>query len=109
MGFYAPSKKMPEVKVRRVISKALNETGKLETYQVVPCFVLPYMTGYAWELEPGLCLHLKDQVPCDGLVYVFGKDESYWYRLRNTAAGTVRMPILPQQWERAVSRERRSA
>lgn len=81
VGFCELSKKLPEVKVRRVRTKAVNEAGRTETYQVVPCFVLPYMTGYAAEVEKALLLHFKYEVPCDGLVYVFGKDESYWYRL----------------------------
>ncbi len=79
VGFCEPSKKMPEVQIRRVRTKAVN--GKTETYQVVPCFVMPYMTGYTAEVEKALFLHFKYEVPFDGLVYVFGKDESYWYRL----------------------------
>jgi hypothetical protein len=77
VGFCEPSKKMPEVKVRRLRTKTVNR----ETYQVVPCFVMPYLTGYVTEVEKALFLHFKYEVPFDGLVYVFGKDESYWYRL----------------------------
>ncbi len=79
VGFCEPSKKMPEVKVRRVRTRAVN--GKAETYQIVPCFVMPYMTGYTAEVEKALFLHFNYEVPFDGLVYVFGRDESYWYRL----------------------------
>jgi hypothetical protein len=79
VGFCEPSKKMPEVKVRRLRTRAVS--GKTETYQVVPCFVMPYLTGYTAEVEKALFLHFKYEVPFDGLVYVFGKDESYWYRL----------------------------
>lgn len=81
IGYCEASKKMPEVKLRRVRTKARNEAGKYETYQVVPCFVMPYMTGYTEEVEKALFLHFKYEVPFDGLVYVFGKDESYWYRM----------------------------
>jgi hypothetical protein len=79
IGFCEPSKKMPEVKVRRLRTRAVN--GRAETYQVVPCFVMPYMTGYTAEVEKALFLHFKYEVPFDGLVYVFGKDESYWHRM----------------------------
>lgn len=81
IGYCEASKKMPEVKIRRIRTKARNEEGKQETYQVVPCFVMPYMTGYTAEVEKALFLHFKYEVPFDGLVYVFGKDESYWYRM----------------------------
>jgi hypothetical protein len=79
VGFCEPSKKMAEVKVRRVRTKAVN--GQTETYQIVPCFVMPYMSGYTAEVEKALFLHFKYEVPFDGLVYVFGRDESYWYRM----------------------------
>lgn len=81
VGFCEASKKLPELKVRRVRTRAVGENGQTETYQVVPCFVMPYMTGYTAEIEKALFLHFKYEVPFDGLVYVFGKDESYWYRL----------------------------
>jgi hypothetical protein len=84
MGYCEPSKKKPEVKVRRLRTKAVK--GKAETYQVVPCFVMPYMTGTTAEVEKALFLHFKYEVPFDGLVYVFGKDESYWYRLTQSLA-----------------------
>jgi hypothetical protein len=87
VGYCEPSKKMPELKVRRLRSRAVN--GKTETYQVVPCFVMPYMSGYTMEAEKALFLHFpvvsgangKYEVPFDGLVYVFGKDDSYWHRM----------------------------
>jgi hypothetical protein len=85
IGYCEPSKKMPEMKVRRVRTRAVN--GRAETYQVVPCFVMPYMTGYIAEVEKALFLHFKYEMPFDGLVYAFGKDESYtltgtgWHRM----------------------------
>ena len=59
IGYCEQSKKMPEVKLRRVRTKAKNEGGKTETYQIVPCFVMPYMTGYTAEVEKALFLHFK--------------------------------------------------
>ena len=41
IGYCEPSKKMPEVKLRRIRSKKKNAEGKQESYQVVPCFVMP--------------------------------------------------------------------
>jgi len=75
IGFCEQSKKMPELKIRRI---KLKDDG--ETYQIVPSFVMPYMTGYTADVEKALYLHFKYEVPFDGLVYVFGKDVSYWYR-----------------------------
>ena len=75
IGFCPESKKMPDVKIRRI--KLKNDKAP---YQVVPSFVMPYMTGYVKDIEKALYLHFKYEVPFDGLVYVFGKDVSYWYR-----------------------------
>lgn len=41
VGYARVSKKMPEVKLRRIRTKAKNELGKTEDDQVVPCFVRP--------------------------------------------------------------------
>jgi len=75
IGFCEQSKKMPELKLRRI---KLKHDG--ETYQVVPSFVMPYMTGYVEDIEKALLLHFKYEVPFDGLVYVFAKNVSYLYR-----------------------------
>jgi hypothetical protein len=39
------------------------------------------MTGEVSEVEKPLFLHLKFGVPFWALSYVFGKDDSYWYRI----------------------------
>ncbi len=49
-------------------------------YQVRPDFVLPYMVGLTDEVEKALYLK-RFGVPFDALAYVFGRDDSYWYRL----------------------------
>jgi hypothetical protein len=69
------SSKMPEVPIRRI---RLPRTG--EVYRVVPSFVLPYMTGYAADVEKALFLR-RFGVPFWGLAYVFGRDDMYWQRL----------------------------
>jgi len=70
-----PSKKMPEVSTRRI---RLKETDII--YRIVPSFVLPYMTGYAADVEKALFLR-RFGVPFWGLTYVFGRDDMYWQRL----------------------------
>jgi len=69
------SKKIPEVCTRRV---RLKTTGTV--YRIVPSFVLPYMTGYAADVEKALFLR-RFGVPFWGLTYVFGRDDIYWQRL----------------------------
>ena len=80
-GFCDESKKMPEVKIRRISTAGTNEQGKRECYQVAPSFVMPYMTGYTEEVEKALYLYFKQGVAFSGLVYAFGKDEMYWFRM----------------------------
>lgn len=70
-----PSRKMPEVPIRRI---RLPRTGAV--YRVVPSFVLPYMTGYVADVEKALFLR-RFGVPFWGLSYVFGRDDMYWQRL----------------------------
>jgi hypothetical protein len=74
---------------------------KGEVWTVHPGFVMPYMTGYTEEVAKALYLR-KYGVPYDGLVYVFGRDESYWYRLETqfgrksivaTTVKTVEIPV----------------
>jgi hypothetical protein len=69
------SSKMPEVPIRRI---RLHHAG--EVYRIVPSFVLPYMAGYAADVEKALFLR-RFGVPFWGLSYVFGRDEMYWQRL----------------------------
>jgi len=80
-GLCDESKKMPEVKIRRIRATEVNEQGKKECYQIVPSFVMPYMTGYTEEIEKALFLHFKHEVAFSGLTYVFGRDEMYWFRM----------------------------
>ena len=81
---------------RRIQCKA---TG--ESFQIRPCFILPYMTGQTKDVEKALFLR-KFGVPFHALAYVFGKDPMYWYRLevslgRNSIVGTtLRQGALPE-------------
>jgi hypothetical protein len=71
------SKKLPQLQLRRLKLRASQEV-----FTVRPAFVLPYMTGHTVEVEKPLFLR-RWGVPYWGLVYLFGRDEAYWYRLEN--------------------------
>ncbi|MDQ3398533.1 MAG: hypothetical protein M3511_12340, partial [Deinococcota bacterium] len=45
-GFCEESVKMPEVRIRRICLRKRDEHGRPQVFQVVPCFVLPYLTGH---------------------------------------------------------------
>lgn len=79
-GLSRPSVKMPEVRVRRISLLPAEEQGRQIVYRVVPSFVMPYMTGYADEVEKALFLR-RFGVPFWALTYVFGRDDMYWQRL----------------------------
>lgn len=80
-GFCEESVKMPELRIRRICLHERDERDSVQVFQVVPSFVLPYMTGEVSEVEKPLFLHLKFGVPFWALTYVFGKDDMYWYRV----------------------------
>ena len=71
-----------------------------EVWTVHPSFVMPYMTGYTDEVAKALHLR-KYGVPYEGLVYVFGRDENYWYRMetqfgrKSIVATTVKTAEIP--------------
>ena len=76
-GWTDPSKKMDGKQFRRI--RLQNET-KL-AYTVMPCDILPYLTGTVSEVEKALFLKTFG-VPDWALTYVFGRNDSYWYRLQ---------------------------
>lgn len=82
------SKKLPEIRLRRIKLNADDEV-----YTIRPSFVLPYMVGYTDDVENGLLL-LNFGVPYWLVTYVCGRDDMYWQRLemsfgRNSLAGTT--------------------
>ena len=79
-GLMRPSAKLPEVQVRRNSLTTPDEEGKQQVYHVVPSFVMPYMTGYADDVEKALFLR-RFGVPFWALTYVFGGDDMYWQRM----------------------------
>ena len=50
------SKKMPEVRVRRIKLKQPDATGKDQVLTIAPSFVMPYMTDYTDEVADALFL-----------------------------------------------------
>jgi hypothetical protein len=75
-----PSVKMPKVQLRRIRLKAPDENGCRPVFTIASSDVMPYMTGYTDEVEKPLFLR-RFSVPFWGLSYVFGRNDSYWYRL----------------------------
>jgi hypothetical protein len=87
------SKKMPGIRLRRIKVVSADSPLEEDVFTIRPAFVMPYMTGYTTEVEKALFLR-KWAVPPWALAYVFGRDESYWYRLenrfgRNSIVGTT--------------------
>ena len=100
-GFVSASKKMPEVRLRRIRLK-VKSADNCGVYTIAPSFVLPYMRGYTDEVEQALFLR-RFGVPYWALSYLFGRNDMYWYRLerslgRNSVVGTTvrKADNLPQ-------------
>lgn len=92
-GLRQQSIKMSDVKLRRICLNMADEQGRLQVYTIAPSFVLPYMTGYADDVEKALYLR-RYGVPFSALTYVFGRNDMYWQRLvtlfgRNDILGTT--------------------
>lgn len=79
-GFRQQSRKMPDVRLRRICLHERDPEGRLQVYTVTPGFVLPYMMGVADDVEKALFLR-RFGVPCWALTYVFGQNDMYWQRL----------------------------
>lgn len=92
-GFRKQSVKMPDVSLRRICLKVLDEQEQRQVYTVTPSFVMPYMVGYADDVEKALFLRCFG-VPFWALTYVFGHNDMYWQRMvaglgRNDIVGTT--------------------
>jgi hypothetical protein len=74
-----PSKKMPDVALRRIKLKTPDGDGQAQIFTLVPSFVMPYMSGYTDEVEKALFLR-RFGVPYWALTYVFGHNDMYWQR-----------------------------
>ena len=81
------SKKL-NVKMRRILVGL-----QQESYTIAPSYLMPYMTGKVNDVEPALFLR-RFSVPYWALVYLYGRNCMYWYRLetslgRNSIVGTT--------------------
>jgi hypothetical protein len=68
------SRKLPDVKLRRIRLKS-----NQEVFSIAPSGVMPYMTSYTDDVEKALFL-LRFGVPYWALTYVFGKNDMFWFR-----------------------------
>jgi len=92
-GKRKPSKKMPELTLRRIQLTLPDAQGRAQVYTIAPSFVMPYLVGYTEDVEKALFLH-RFGVPYWALTYVFGKDDMYWQRIvvslgKNDLVGTT--------------------
>jgi len=85
-----PSVKMPAVRLRRIRLKERDQQGRAQVFSIGSSEVMPYMTGYTDQVEKGLFLR-RFGVPFWALSYVFGGNDSYWYRLSSHLG---RYPII---------------
>jgi len=81
------SKKMSGIRLRRL---KINDTA--EVFTIRPSFIMRHMTAFTDDVEKAL--FLRQWVPYWALVYVFGKDVDFWYRLEthfghNSIVGTT--------------------
>ena len=76
-GLYPRSKKMPEVRMRRIRLTASKTSG---VFTIVPSFIVPYGRGHVEDVEKALFLR-RFGVPYWGLTYVFGHNDMFWQRL----------------------------
>ncbi len=74
------SAKMPELWQRRIKLHTPDAQGRAQVFTIAPSAVLPYLSG-ATDAVAGPLLMASFGVPCWALAEVFGRDESYWYRL----------------------------
>ena len=77
------SKKLNHVQLQRIQLIEPDETGQKIVLTIKPSAIMPYMTGLTDEVEKALYLAHKYGVPPSGLTYVFGRNDSYWYRQMN--------------------------
>lgn len=68
------SKKLDKLQFQKI---KIIETG--EIFRIHPSYVMPYLIAYTKDVEHALLLR-KHDVPYSTLVYIFGKDEMFWYR-----------------------------
>jgi hypothetical protein len=71
------SRKMPDVRLRRIKLKGCDGRGKALVFTIAPSGVLPYMTGYTDDVEKPLFLR-RFGVPFCAVSRIFGHNDQYW-------------------------------
>lgn len=74
------SSKMEAVQLQRIQLLSSDKNGQKIVLTIKPSAIMPYMSGYTDNVEKALYLAHKHAVPASGLTYVFGHNDSYWYR-----------------------------
>jgi len=74
------SQKLEGLKIRRIKLKEKGADGNVQVFSIQPSFVMPYMTGLTDEIEKALYL-MQYAVPFSALTHVFGRNDTYWYRV----------------------------
>ena len=92
-GWTEPSVKMPDVRFRRIRANEPNDAGHYRSFTVGTCDVLSYRRATVAEVEKALFIK-SFGVPDWALTYVFGRNDSFWYRTsaslgRNNIVGTT--------------------
>ena len=82
-GWTEASKKMDGIQFRRVRLLTENEEGQRLAYTLMPCDILPYLTGTVSDVEKALFLKTFG-VPDWALTFVFGRNDSYWHRIHQS-------------------------
>jgi hypothetical protein len=87
-GMGRASKKLDNIKFQKI---KICSTGHI--FNIYPDFVMPNLIAYTADVEKALLLR-KHDVPYSSLVYIFGRNEMFWYRAemafgRNSIVGTT--------------------
>ncbi len=78
-GYTLQGKTRRSAKLDGLRFQRIKITKTKEIFNVYPSFIMPYLIAYTDEVDKALLLR-KHDVPYSTLVYIFGRDEMYWYR-----------------------------
>jgi len=92
-GYTLYGKSRRSIKLDRLRFQRIKIKKTNEVFSVYPSFVMPYLIAYTSDVDKALLLR-KHDVPYSTLVYIFGRDEMYWYRVeqafgRSSIVGTT--------------------
>jgi len=78
-GYTLYGKSRCSAKLDKLQFHRIKITKTKEIFSVYPSFIMPYLIAYTSDVDKALLLR-KHDVPYATLVYIFGRDEMYWYR-----------------------------